>query len=89
MKIRSIFKLDTSANYNFNKIFETNINEIIQFTYDKGIESGIRSENPFLGKYIDRLFKDNDSSLGLDETSKCKNDPVSYMFILAFLLAFP
>jgi hypothetical protein len=77
IKSRTIFKVEGYGNYDFNKAFDVNMNDLKNFKVNSSYQETLRSENPFLGNFIERVFRDNDPEMDIEE-SIMKKDEVIY-----------
>jgi THO complex subunit 1 len=77
-KPRSLFKVDMIGNYDFCDKFEVNHNELQNIGVTLRFNENVNSDNPFLGNYIEKISKDMDPSMEIEEQEKLIHiDPVS------------
>jgi len=74
IKSKNLFKIDNLANYDFNKNFDINLNDLKDIKYNFSYIESLNSENPFLGNYIERVLKDNDPQMEIDESDSIINN---------------
>jgi THO complex subunit 1 len=74
------FKVDVINNYDFNKAFEVNHNDLQNIGVTLKFTESINNDNPFLGNYVERVLKDIDPAMEIEESSKIMNaDPVKFV----------
>jgi hypothetical protein len=78
VKSKTLFKVEGYGNYDFNKTFDVNMNDLKNFKVNTSYQETLRSENPFLGNYIERVFRDNDPEMDIEE-SIMKKDEVKFL----------
>ena len=67
--------MESYSNYDFNKAFNINFQELIKVKQNFNYYESLSSENPFLGNYIERVMKDNDPEMEIEQ-SIVKSDEV-------------
>lgn len=78
IRTRSIFRIDNLSTYDFNKYFDLNMNELKEIKSNLIFSEKLKSDNPFIGSYIERIMKDSDAEMEIEENDKIFNsDPVS------------
>jgi THO complex subunit 1 len=77
-KVKTSLKVDVINNYDFNKTFEVNKDDLQNIGVTLRFSEKVNNDNPFLGNYIERVSKDIDPTMEIEEQSKIVNlDPVS------------
>lgn len=80
IKARALFKTDNSQiNNELDKHLDFNVDILQKFEINFKSNDGIRSDNPFIGDYLERLLKDNDPTNEIEDSFKITiNDPVNF-----------
>ena len=77
IRARPLFKIETINSYDFNKYFDVNLNELKDVKSNLIYSEKLKSQNPFIGNFVERVIKDSDPDMGIEEKDKIENsDPV-------------
>lgn len=79
----SLFKIDSFNSYDFNSAMKVNIDGMLNLKNPPQYYESLNSDNPFLGKYLERVMKDNDPEMGIEEGIS-KIDEVFNLIIQTF-----
>lgn len=78
IKTKGLFKIENAYTYDFNKNFEVNLNDLKNIKANFAYSESLNGENPFLGNYVERVLRDNDPQMEIDEAeSIINNDEVN------------
>lgn len=69
----------TFSNYerfSYNKDFVTNYKELLNYKYNDSCYQDINSENPYLGRLVERVVSENNPTFEIEDEDKIKNNPV-------------
>jgi hypothetical protein len=62
-----LFKIDTFNSYDFNSKFKINMENMLDFKNPSQYYESFNSDNPFIGNYLERVMKDNDPEMEIED----------------------
>ncbi len=74
----ALFKVDSFNSYDFNSAFQINMDNLRDLKNPCQYYESFNSDNPFLGNYIERVMKDNDPEMEIEEAIN-KTDEVAIL----------
>lgn len=78
IRVRPIYKIDNFNTYDFNKYFDVNLTELKDVKSNLVYSESLKGENPFIGNFIERVMKDSDIEMEIEEKDRIYNsDPVN------------